>query len=44
MEAVQISLTLRHSSGPSRSYEYPDIPVIVIFPLTDILIKISPCS
>ena len=29
---VQISLTLLHPPGPSRSYKYPDIPVIVTLP------------
>jgi hypothetical protein len=39
-EAVQISLTLLHPPGPSRSYKYPDIPVIVTLPLAEILIKV----
>ena len=29
---VQISLTLLHPPGPSRSYKYPDVPVIVTLP------------
>ena len=41
---VQISLSLFHSPGPSRSYEYPDVPVIVTLPLTEILIKVCPRS
>ena len=43
-EAVQISLTLLHPPGPSRSYKYPDVPVIVALPLTEILIKVCPRS
>ena len=39
---VQISLTLLHPHSPSRSY--PDVPVIVTLPLTEILIKICPRS
>ena len=41
-EAIQASLTLLHPPGPSRSYKYPDIPVIVTLPLTEILIKVCP--
>ena len=41
-EEVQISLTLLHPPGPSRSYKYPDVPVIVTLPLTEILIKVCP--
>ena len=41
---VQISLTLLHPPGPSRSYKYPDVPVIVTLPLTEILIKVCPHS
>ena len=37
-KAVQISLTLLHSSGPPHSYKYPDEPVIITLPLTDIAI------
>ena len=29
---VQISLTLLHPPGPSRSYKYPDVPMIVTLP------------
>ena len=39
---VQISLTLLHPHSPSRSY--PDVPVIVTLPLTEILIKVCPRS
>ena len=41
---VQIYLSLFHPPGPSRSYEYPDVPVIVTLPLTEILIKVCPRS
>ena len=43
-EEVQVSLTLLHPPGPSRSYKYPDVPVIVTLPLTEILIKVCPRS
>ena len=43
-EEVQVSLTLLPPSGPSRSYKYPDVPVIVTLPLTEILIKVCPRS
>ena len=43
-EEVQISLTLLHPPGPSRSYKYPDVPVIITSPLTEILIKVCPRS
>ena len=37
-EAVQISLTLLHPPGPSRSYKYPDVQVVVTLPL-----EVCPC-
>ena len=43
-EAVQISLTLLTPPGPSRSYKYPDVLVVVTFPLTEILIGVCPRS
>ena len=43
-EEVQVSLTLLHPPDPSRSYKYPDVPVIVTLPLTEILIKVCPRS
>ena len=39
-KAVQIFLTFLHPSGPSRSYKYPDVPVIITLPLTEILISL----
>ena len=39
---LQISLTLLHPHSPSRSY--PDVPVIITLPLTEILIKVCPRS
>ena len=42
-KAVQISLTLSHPPGP-RSYKYPDVPVIITLPHTEILIKVCPHS
>ena len=39
---VQTSLTLLHPPSPSLSYKYPDVPVIVTLPLTEILIKVCP--
>ena len=41
-EEVQVSLTLLHPPGPSRSYKYPDVPVIVTLPITNILIEVCP--
>ena len=45
IEAVQIFLTLLRPPGPSRSYKYHDILVIIICVLLrKLLIKIDPCS
>ena len=43
-ETVQISLTLLHPPSPSHSYKYPDVPVIVTLPLTEIMIEVCPRS
>ena len=39
---VEIFMSLLHQPGPFRSFEYPDVPLIVTLPLADIFIKVSP--
>ena len=34
--------SLLHPPGPFRSFNYPDVPLIVTLPLADIVIKVSP--
>ena len=41
-ETVEISLSLLHPPGPSRSFKYPSIPLIITLPLAAILIKVAP--